>query len=95
MAVALIEHSGLLFELGRKRTTLLCHQTPLRGKHSRPKWVSGTSRPLQIDPRSREQAHAMRGGQCNTQPSHVLEALHLPALETCEDICVVALGAGN
>ncbi len=50
MAVALIEHQagGLSFELGRKGTTLLGHQTPLYGEHSRPKWVSGISRPLQI-----------------------------------------------
>ncbi|MEV8164154.1 recombinase family protein, partial [Nocardiopsis alba] len=31
----------------RKGTTLLGHQTPLYGEHSRPKWVSGISRPLQ------------------------------------------------
>ncbi|WP_219860461.1 hypothetical protein, partial [Pseudomonas oryzihabitans] len=37
---------GLSFELGRKGTTLLGHQTPLYGEHSRPKWVSGISRPL-------------------------------------------------
>lgn len=51
MAVALIEHQagGLSFELGRKGTTLLGHQTPLYGEHSRPKWVSGISRPLQED----------------------------------------------
>src|SRR5690606_17840679 len=44
----LIEHqtSGLSFELGRKGTTLLGHQTPLYGEYSRPKWVSGISRPL-------------------------------------------------
>lgn len=49
MAVALIEHQagGLSFELGRKGTTLLGHQTPLYGEHSRPKLVSGISRPLQ------------------------------------------------
>lgn len=54
MAVALIEHQagGLSFELGRKGTTLLGHQTPLYGEHSRPKWVSGISRPLQIKLRS-------------------------------------------
>lgn len=50
MAVALVEYQagGLSFELGRKGTTLLGHQTPLYGEHSRPKWVSGISRPLQI-----------------------------------------------
>lgn len=50
MAVPLIEHqtSGLSFEFGRKRATLLGHQTHLYGEHSRPKWVSGISRPLQI-----------------------------------------------
>ncbi|MGU0824460.1 hypothetical protein ACSEO6_31885, partial [Pseudomonas aeruginosa] len=34
----------------RKGTTLLGHQTPLYGEHSRPKWVSGISRPLHDDP---------------------------------------------
>lgn len=50
MAVALIEHQagGLSFELGRKRTTLLGRQAPLYGEHSRPKWVSGISRPLHL-----------------------------------------------
>lgn len=50
MAVALIEHQagGLSFELGRKGATLLGHQTPLYGEHSRPKWVSGISRPLHL-----------------------------------------------
>ncbi len=49
MAVALVEYQagGLSFELGRKGTTLLGHQTPLYGEHSRPKWVSGISRPLE------------------------------------------------
>jgi len=28
---------------------LLGHQTPLYGEHSRPKWVSGISRPLQTE----------------------------------------------
>ncbi len=33
MAVALVQHQGrgLSFELGGKRTSLLAHQTPLRG----------------------------------------------------------------
>lgn len=45
MAVALSENQvgGFLFESGRKRTTLLGHQTPLYGEHSRPKWVYGIS----------------------------------------------------
>ncbi|PRG59025.1 H-NS histone [Burkholderia multivorans] len=37
MAIALVEHQtgGLLFELRGKRTSLLAHQTPLHGDHSR------------------------------------------------------------
>ncbi len=48
MTIALIEHraSGLLFEFRRKRTTLLGHQDPLYGEHSRAKWVSGAGRSL-------------------------------------------------
>lgn len=48
MAVALVEYQAgsLSFELGRKGTTLPGYQTPLYGEYSRPKWVSGISRPL-------------------------------------------------
>src|SRR5690606_14242849 len=43
---------------GRKGSTLFAHQTPLYGEHSRPKWVSGISRPLQT-PRKPDLNHLL------------------------------------
>ena len=44
MAISLIQYQAcrLLFELRGKRTSLLAHQTPLHGEHSRLNWCLGT-----------------------------------------------------
>lgn len=85
MAISLIQYQAchLLFELRGKRTSLLAHQTPLHGEHSRLNQCLGTLNHYTI--RLRQPRAPASAPYCGTGGYDIL-ARHLPdALDEIED----------